>query len=69
MLSGGVSPELWVPAAAIGTHEGAVVDWLALRATSPRLIAAAGDQVPPGADESRIGLMRELVESGGRSSC
>jgi len=34
--------------------------------TSPRLIAGAGDQVPPGADERRIGLMRDLVEEHGR---
>ena len=44
----------------------AILDWLALCQTSPRLIAAAGDQVPPGAGENRIDLMRELVETHGR---
>ena len=29
------------------------------------LIANAGDQVPPGADEDRIRIMRDLVESEG----
>jgi hypothetical protein len=66
LLSGGVSPELWLPTADVGTFRKAVLDWLALRHLSPRLIAAAGDQVPPGAEESRIALMRELVEERGR---
>jgi len=66
LLSGGVSPELWLPNAALGDFEDAVLRWLALRRCSPRLIAAAGDQVPPGADEDRIGVMRDLVERHGR---
>ena len=41
-------------------------EWLALRRRSPRLIANAGDQVPPGAAEERIALMRDLVEEEGR---
>jgi len=60
-----VSPELWLPTAGVDAFKQALLDWLALRATSPRLIAAAGDQVPPGAEERRIGLMRELVERHG----
>ena len=32
----------------------------------PRLIANAGDQVPPHADEDRIAIMRDLVEQHGR---
>ena len=66
ILSGGVSPELWLPEAPIDRFRRAVLDWLDLRRAGPRLIAAAGDQVPPGADESRIHLMRDLVEEHGR---
>ena len=39
---------------------------MALKREGPRLIAAAGDQVPPGAEEERIELMRDLVEERGR---
>lgn len=66
ILSGGVSPDLWLPEVALPRFEDAVIQWLELKAESPRLIANAGDQVPPGADESRIGLMRDLVERYGR---
>ena len=66
ILSGGVSPELWLPTVDVEAFRKAVLDWLALKRHSPRLIAAAGDQVPPGADESRVELMRELVEGHGR---
>ena len=66
ILSGGVSPDLWLPTADIDAFERAVKDWLALKLYGPRLIAAAGDQVPPGADEGRIGLMLELVDRWGR---
>jgi len=43
-----------------------VLDWLAIRKTSLRLIAAAGDQVPPGTSEYRIKMMRDLVEKFGQ---
>jgi len=66
ILSGGVSPDLWLPQADVKRFEEAVTDWLATKTVSPRLIANAGDQVPPGAEEARIGLMRELVEQYGR---
>jgi hypothetical protein len=66
ILSGGVSPDLWLPRTPPDAFERAVIDWLAIRHTSPRLIAAAGDQVPPGAAEERIHRMRELVEQHGR---
>jgi hypothetical protein len=66
ILSGGVSPELWLPHTPVEHFERKVVEWLELRHQSPRLIAAAGDQVPPGADETRIHLMRDLVEKYGR---
>jgi len=66
ILSGGVSPDLWLPTADIDAFTRAVRRWLDLKRHSPRLIANAGDQVPPGAEESRIALMRDLVEQYGR---
>lgn len=66
ILSGGVSPDLWLPSASEAAFKKAVMDWLEIKRLSPRLIAAAGDQVPPGALESRIELMRDLVEEYGR---
>jgi len=66
VLSGGVSPSLWLPEVPAADFDRAVIDWLELRKSSPRLIAAAGDQVPPGAMEDRILRMRDLVEEHGR---
>ena len=66
VLSGGVSPELWLPNARVEKFEAKVLEWLELGRQSPRLIAGAGDQVPPGADEDRIAIMRDLVEEHGR---
>ena len=66
ILSGGVSPDLWLPHTPRKLFEARVKEWLALKADSPRLIANAGDQVPPGAEEDRIAIMRDLVEDLGR---
>ncbi|MDI6829576.1 MAG: hypothetical protein QME62_13950, partial [Armatimonadota bacterium] len=66
ILSGGVSPELWLPSVDIENFKSAVIRWLDLGKHSPRLIANAGDQVPPGAEESRIAIMRDLIEKYGR---
>ena len=66
ILSGGVSPDLWLPSAPVEAFKAKVLQWLDLRRHSPRLIANAGDQVPPGAEEDRIEIMRELVEQHGR---
>ena len=66
ILSGGVSPELWLPGAPLEAFRRATLDWLALHRLSPRLIAGAGDQVPPGAEEDRIAFLRDLVEEHGR---
>ncbi|MBI2496963.1 MAG: hypothetical protein HYV75_03220 [Opitutae bacterium] len=66
ILSGGVPPTLWLPGVSEEAFRKSVLDWLALKESSPRLIANAGDQVPPGAPESRILLMRDLVEEFGR---
>ncbi|MGC9318794.1 MAG: uroporphyrinogen decarboxylase family protein [Armatimonadota bacterium] len=66
ILSGGVSPELWLPSASIEDFRAAVLEWLSTTRVSHRLLAGAGDQVPPGAEERRIEIMRELVEEHGR---
>ncbi|MBN1642031.1 MAG: hypothetical protein JXA09_12420 [Anaerolineae bacterium] len=66
VLSGGVPPDLWEARSSDEAFRQAVIDWLAIRTASPRLVAAAGDQVPPGAPAYRIEMMRELVEQHGR---
>jgi len=66
ILSGGVSPDLWLPNVPLSVFTEKVREWLDLRHESPRLIANAGDQVPPGADEDRIKIMRDLVEEHGK---
>jgi hypothetical protein len=66
ILSGGIAPNLWLPQTREAAFRQAALEWLALARRSPRLIAAAGDQVPPGAAEERIALARDLVEEHGR---
>ncbi len=44
----------------------AVLAWLDLKKRGPRLIANAGDQVPPDAVEDRIEIMRDLVDKYGK---
>jgi len=66
ILSGGIAPNLWLPEVPPERFRTAVRDWLGLKASGNRFIAAVGDQVPPGAEESRIDLMREMVEELGR---
>lgn len=61
ILSGGIPNELWYDYSELSDFEKAVTDWLALKEVSPALIIAAGDQVPPGAEESRILRLGELV--------
>ncbi len=66
ILSGGVPPNLWLPDVPLEVFKKSVLDWLELKKRSTRLIANAGDQVPPGAAEERIFVMRDLVEQYGR---
>ncbi len=66
ILSGGVPPNLWIEESDVETFREAVLRWLDLKHQSPRLIANAGDQVPPHAPEDRIFIMRDLVERYGR---
>ena len=68
ILSGGVSPDLWMPTTPLETFEAKVLEWLQQTHHTSRLIANAGDQVPPGAEERRITIMRDLVEEHGRLS-
>jgi hypothetical protein len=66
ILSGGVPPTLWLPETPRAAFEKEVGDWLELKRYGGRLIANAGDQVPPHAAEDRIQIMRDLVERCGR---
>ena len=66
ILSGGVSPNLWLPNVDTEDFKKAALRWIELKQQSPRFIANAGDQVPPGAVEDRIHIMRDLVEEHGR---
>jgi len=66
ILSGGVSPDLWMPEAPLDLFTAKVLEWLEQKRDTFRFIANAGDQVPPGADERRIAIMRDLVEEHGR---
>ena len=66
ILSGGVSPTLWLPDVSLEKFRTTVLEWLALKKTNSRFIANAGDQVPPDAEEARIALMRDLVAEFGR---
>ncbi|MDP7162794.1 MAG: uroporphyrinogen decarboxylase family protein [Phycisphaerae bacterium] len=68
ILSGGVSPNLWLPEVDVQDFKKAVIRWLELKKQGPRLIANAGDQVPPGADEEKIRIMRDMVEQYGMYS-
>jgi hypothetical protein len=66
ILSGGVSPNLWLPGTPVEDFKQAVLAWLDLNKNGSGLIANAGDQVPPNAAEERIELMRDLVEAHGK---
>jgi hypothetical protein len=66
ILSGGVSPDLWLPGVPLDAFEAKVIEWLSQKQLTFRFIANAGDQVPPGAEERRIHLMRDLVSQHGR---
>ncbi len=66
ILSGGVSADLWLPEVPLETFEAKVMEWLDQKEVSFRLIANAGDQVPPGAEEKRIAVMHDLVAEHGR---
>ena len=65
ILSGGIPPTVF---GSQGTDEefiATVRAWLDTAKSSPRLILAAGDQVPPDAPLDRISMLPELVEKYG----
>jgi hypothetical protein len=65
ILSGGVAPNLWLPGVPMEVYKAACMDWINLSKRSSALVAAAGDQVPPGAEESKFEVYRELVDKYG----
>jgi hypothetical protein len=66
ILSGGIPATVFGAAGPDGTFVDVVRRWLDTRLASPRLILAAGDQVPPEAPWRRIEQLPELVERYGR---
>jgi hypothetical protein len=66
ILSGGIPATEFGSRASDAAFEASVRSWLDLRASSPRLIMAAGDQVPPDASIERIRRLPELVDRYGR---
>jgi len=66
ILSGGVPPDVWLPNVDLKQFEQTVIAWLSTKQRSFRLFAAAGDQVPPGAEEEKIVYMKELVDTYGK---
>ncbi len=67
ILSGGVAPGLWLRSVSERDFTRHVEAWCSLAAGNPRLIAAAGDQVPPHAEEYKIALMRDIVDACSRT--
>jgi len=65
ILSGGIPNELWYAYSPMEKFEQAAKDWLDLKKISPALMMAAGDQVPPGAEERKIRRLTELVDEYG----
>ena len=63
VLSGGIPNELWYERTDMADFEKAVTDWTEIAVSHGAMIAAAGDQVPPGADEKRIRRMSEIIHA------
>ncbi len=66
ILSGGIPATIFGPGASEDEFVECVKRWLDTRLDSPRLIMAAGDQVPTDAPFSRIAMLPELVDRYGR---
>lgn len=66
ILSGGIPATVFGAGGSDAAFVDCVKRWLETRLTSPRLIMAAGDQVPPDAPFHRIAMLPELVERYGR---
>jgi hypothetical protein len=66
ILSGGIPATLFGESGTDAAFVECVKRWLDTRHTSPRLIMAAGDQVPTDAPWHRIAMLPELVAEHGR---
>jgi len=66
ILSGGIPATLFGPSASEAEFTECVKRWLDTRLTSPRLLMAAGDQVPPEAPFTRILALAALTAEYGR---
>ena len=66
ILSGGIPATVFGPWGNDEAFVDCVKRWLDTRLSSPRLIMAAGDQVPPDAPFHRIAMLPELVAKYGR---
>ncbi len=66
ILSGGIPATIFGPRASDAQFEECVKRWLDIRLESPRLLLAAGDQVPIEAPLRRIAMLADLVEHYGR---
>jgi hypothetical protein len=66
ILSGGIPATVFGAMGSDTEFDEAVRRWLETRLTSPRLLMAAGDQVPPDAPFERILRLRELVDVYGK---
>lgn len=66
MLSGGIPATVFGVGASDHDFVECVKRWLDTRHTSPRLLLAAGDQVPTDAPFHRIAMLAELVEEYGK---
>lgn len=62
ILSGGISPTVFRRTGSDGALAAVVCDWLRPKEVSPRLILAAGDQVPSGTPWERVAMLTEMVE-------
>ena len=66
ILSGGIPPTVFGSGGTDEEFVQAVRKWLDTRHNSPRLILAAGDQVPTDTPYHRIEMLPELVDEYGR---
>jgi hypothetical protein len=66
ILSGGIPATVFGATGSDAAFVECVRRWLDTRLVSPRLIMAAGDQVPPDAPWHRIAMLPELVAEHGR---
>lgn len=66
VLWGGAPGAIFSPIYPEKAFEERILEWLAIRHRSPRLVLGVADQVPPDADLNRVRRVREIVEEHGR---